>query len=101
VSFGSIGGREPTPSERGELRREQELREAMRSGLPEIERSRLRFERFYVVDEPTGNLFRLLHGAVDPVMGQPSHGSSPAAAMLRSSSRQPGRKTSTSSSSNG
>ncbi len=54
---------------RQELQRTQELHAAMRCGLPEIERNRLRFDRFYIVDEKTGDLYGLLRGAVDPQNG--------------------------------
>ena len=55
-------GAERTP--RDELRRRQRERFAMSSGLPELNRSGLRFDRFVVVHEPSGDQFRIYRGEI-------------------------------------
>ena len=56
-------GAEGTP--RDELRRCERERFAMKSGQPELKRSDLRFERFAVVHEPSGDQFRIYRGEIN------------------------------------
>lgn len=63
------GDEETRRRARAEHRRQQDLRAALRSQLPELERSRLRFERYLIVDEKTGALYGRLRGVVDPEDG--------------------------------
>lgn len=50
-----------------EQRREQQVRMAMASGLPEIPRNRLKFGRYQIEDERTGDLYAPVRGWVDDV----------------------------------
>ena len=56
-------GAERTP--RDELRRRERETFAMKSGQPELKRSDLRFERFAVVHEPTGDQYKIYKGEID------------------------------------
>jgi hypothetical protein len=51
--------------DRDQERLEQRLRTAMRSGLPELARTNLKFGRHAVEDETSGDLYRIVRGEVD------------------------------------
>ena len=63
IGTSTVGGRAPEPT-RDELRRRNRETFAMGSGLPELKRSDLRFDRFAVVHEPTGNQYRVYTGEI-------------------------------------
>jgi hypothetical protein len=55
---------------RDQARREQRERIAHRAGWPELHRSDLRFGRFTIVHEPTGNTYKISRG--EPEANAPS-----------------------------
>jgi len=52
--------------------RQRQLRHAMRSGLPELERSRLRFGKRVVEDERTGPFYSVCRGVVEEAEFSPA-----------------------------
>lgn len=50
---------------RDELRRQQRERFAMAAGLEELRRADLRFDRFSIAHEPTGDHYRVYRGEID------------------------------------
>ena len=52
--------------------RQRRLREAMRSGLPELERSRLQFGKRIIEDERTGDFFTVYRGVIAEAKNSPA-----------------------------
>ena len=58
---------------RDDLRRRQRERFAKQSGWPELRRKDLRFERFAIVHEPTGDEYRIYQSEIDLGPTHPIH----------------------------
>jgi hypothetical protein len=60
-----VGTEEERKRAREELRRRVEIAQAMKSGLEEIPRDRLRFSKYVIEDEVTGSFYSAVRGVVN------------------------------------